>query len=93
MTIPPEAGFGPRHEALVQTLPLARLQATGEVRVGTKLQAQTAKGPLEVVVVAIDGDSVTVDGNHPLAGRTVEARVEVLDVRLATPHEQQFGMG
>lgn len=93
VTIPPEAGFGPRHEALVQTLPRARLQASGEVRIGTKLSAQTAKGPLEVVVVATDGDTITVDGNHPLAGRTVEARVEVLDVRLATPHEQQFGFG
>ena len=93
VTIAPEAGFGPRHEALVQTLPRARLQAGGEVRVGAKLSAQTAKGPLEVTVVAIDGDSVTVDGNHPLAGRTVEARVEVVDVRLATPHEQQFGLG
>lgn len=93
VTIPPEAGFGPRHEALVQTLPRERLQASGEVGVGSRLSAQTAKGPLEVVVVATDGDSVTVDGNHPLAGRTVEARVEVLDVRLATPHEQQFGLG
>jgi len=61
--------------------------------VGAKLTAQTARGPLEVVVVAVDGDSLTVDGNHPLAGRTVEARVEVVDVRLATPHEQQFGLG
>jgi FKBP-type peptidyl-prolyl cis-trans isomerase SlyD len=61
--------------------------------VGTKLAAQTAKGPLDVVVVAVDGDTVTVDGNHPLAGRSVEARVEVVDVRLATPHELQFGIG
>ena len=42
---------------------------------------------------AVDGDTVTVDGNHPLAGRTVEALVEVVDVRLATPEEQQFGLG
>jgi FKBP-type peptidyl-prolyl cis-trans isomerase SlyD len=93
VTIAPEAGFGPRHEALVQTLPRSRLQAAGEVAVGTKLAAQTAKGPLDVVVVAVDGDTVTVDGNHPLAGRSVEARVEVVDVRLATPHELQFGIG
>ena len=91
--IAPEAGFGPRHEALVQTLPRRRLQASGDVGVGSRLNAQTARGPLEVVVVAIDGETVVVDGNHPLAGRTVEARVEVVDVRLATPHEQQFGLG
>ncbi len=93
VTIAPEAGFGPRHEALVQTVPRARLQAADEVRVGAKLAAQTARGPLDVVVVGVDDETVTVDGNHPLAGRTVEARVQVVDVRLATPHELQFGLG
>lgn len=93
VTIAPEAGFGPRHEQLVQTLPLAKLQASAPPRVGAKLTAQTAKGPLDVVVTAVDADTLTVDGNHPLAGRTVEALVEVVDVRLATPEEQQFGLG
>ncbi|HRO28666.1 MAG TPA: FKBP-type peptidyl-prolyl cis-trans isomerase [Luteimonas sp.] len=93
VTIAPTAGFGPRHEPLVQVLPRSRLQASAEPVVGARLAAQTAKGPLDVVVVAVDADTVTVDGNHPLAGRTVEAQVEVVDVRLATPHEQQFGLG
>lgn len=92
VTIAPEAGFGPRHDALVQTLPRDRLQASVEPAVGAKLTAQTARGPLDVVVTAVDGDAITVDGNHPLAGRTVEALVEVVDVRLATPEEQQFGL-
>ena len=93
VTIAPEAGFGPRHEQLVQVLPRAKLQASAEPRVGAKLTAQTAGGPLDVVVTAVDADTVTVDGNHPLAGRTVDALVEVVDVRLATPEEQQFGLG
>ena len=93
VTIAPEAGFGPRHELLVQTLPRDKLGASAAPAVGAKLTAQTAKGPLEVVVTAIDDDTVTVDGNHPLAGRTVQAQVEVVDVRLATPEEQQFGLG
>ena len=92
VTIAPEAGFGPRHDALVQTLPRATLQAGAMPQVGARLTAQTAKGPLDVVVTAVDGDTITVDGNHPLAGRTVEASVEVVDVRLATPEEQQFGL-
>ncbi|MCA0395352.1 MAG: peptidylprolyl isomerase [Proteobacteria bacterium] len=92
VTIAPEAGFGPRHDALVQTLPRATLQAGAMPQVGARLTAQTAKGPLDVVVTAVDGDTITVDGNHPLAGRTVEASVKVVDVRLATPEEQQFGL-
>ena len=92
VTIAPESGFGPRHEELVQVVPRERLQAAATPQVGAKLSAQTARGPLEVVVTAIDDERVTVDGNHPLAGRTVEARVEVVDVRLATAEEQQFGL-
>ena len=93
VTVPPEKGFGPRHEALVQTHPRSILKDGAEPEVGGTLDAQTAKGPLEVVVTAVDADSITVDGNHPLAGRTFRAEVEVLDVRLATPDEIQFGLG
>ncbi|WP_101924939.1 MULTISPECIES: FKBP-type peptidyl-prolyl cis-trans isomerase [Luteimonas] len=90
--IPPEQGFGPRHDGLVQVLPKATFTGSGIPAVGEKLRAQTEKGPLEVVVTAIDGDSITVDGNNPLAGRTLRADVEVLDVRVATPQEIQFGL-
>ncbi|WP_043689322.1 FKBP-type peptidyl-prolyl cis-trans isomerase [Luteimonas huabeiensis] len=93
VTVPPERGFGPRHEALVQSVPREVLQASAEPVVGQKLKAETTRGPLEVVVTAIDGDTLVVDGNHPLAGRTFVAEVEVVDVRLATPHELQFGLG
>ena len=92
VSIAPEAGFGPRHEALVQTLSRSQLSSSTEPVVGTRLAAETAKGPLEVVVTAVEGDRITVDGNHPLAGRVVDALVEVVDVRLATPEEQQFGV-
>lgn len=90
--VAPEDGFGPRHEALVQTLPRKLLGADSQPRVGARLKAQTARGPLDVVVTAVEGDNLTVDGNHPLAGRPFRAQVEVVDVRLATPEEQQFGI-
>ncbi len=93
VTVPPEQGFGPRHEALVQTVPRDVLDVRSEPVVGQKLQAQTARGPLDVVVTAVEADCVHVDGNHPLAGRPFVADVEVVDVRLATPDELQFGLG
>lgn len=90
--IAPEQGFGKRYEELVQTLPRSMLGDGAAPRVGAKLKAQTARGPLDVVVTAVEGDTLTVDGNHPLAGRPFRARVEVVDVRLATPQELQFGV-
>ncbi|MEN1942932.1 peptidylprolyl isomerase [Luteimonas sp. MJ293] len=93
VTVPPEKGFGPRFESLVQSHPLSIISDGATPEVGDRLNAQTANGPLEVKVIAVDGDTVTVDGNHPLAGRTFQAGLEVVDVRVATPGEIQFGLG
>ena len=90
--IPPEQGFGPRHDSLVQRLPRSTFTGNSVPAVGEKLRAQTERGPLDVVVTALDADSITVDGNNPLAGRTLRAEVEVLNVRVATPQEIQFGL-
>jgi len=90
--IPPERGFGPRHDSLVQTLPRSMFTGTVVPAVGEKLRAQTEKGPLDVVVTALDAGHITVDGNNPLAGRTLRADVEVLSVRVATAQEIQFGL-
>lgn len=90
--IPPERGFGPRHDSLVQTLPRTVFSGSNIPSVGEKLRAQTEKGPLDVVVTALSADAITVDGNNPLAGRTLRADVEVVAVRVATPQEIQFGL-
>lgn len=91
--VAPGDGFGQRHDALVQVLPRSMWRAPAEPKVGDRLETSTAKGPLDVVVTAVEGDSITVDGNHPLAGRRFRAEVEVLAVRVPTPDEIQFGLG
>jgi FKBP-type peptidyl-prolyl cis-trans isomerase SlyD len=92
VVVAPEDGFGQRHEALVQTLPRTMWRAPSEPKVGDKLETTTASGPLEVVVTGVTDDSITVDGNHPLAGRAFRAEVEVVAVRVPTPDEVQFGI-
>jgi len=92
--IAPDQGFGKRHDALVQDLPMGMLGDGASVpAVGARLKAQTARGPLDVVVTAVHGTTITVDGNHPLAGRPFRARVEVVDVRPATAEETESGLG
>jgi FKBP-type peptidyl-prolyl cis-trans isomerase SlyD len=92
VTVDPQRGFGPHHPELVQTLPRSAFNGTTAPVVGSRLRAQTARGPLDVVVTSVDEDSIGVDGNHPLAGKTFRLDVEVVDVRLATPEEIQFGV-
>lgn len=58
---------------------------------GVEVQAETPDGPISFMVMAIEGDEVVLDANHPLAGKTLTFDVEVVDVRQATPDEIAHG--
>jgi FKBP-type peptidyl-prolyl cis-trans isomerase SlyD len=75
----------------VQRVPRRALQGIPNIRVGLRLQTQTAEGPRTVVVTNVMGDMVTLDGNHPLAGKALNFEVEVTDVRPATEEELSHG--
>lgn len=90
--VAPEKGYGMPVEALVQTVPA---EAFGEeikqVEVGMRFQAETEQGPVPVVVTAIEDGMVTVDGNHPLAGKQLFFDISITDVRDATEEEVEHG--
>ena len=56
-----------------------------------RLQARTGHGTRAVSVTRISGDMVTLDGNHPLAGKNLHFQVEVAEVRAATDAELSHG--
>ncbi|RXR07167.1 FKBP-type peptidyl-prolyl cis-trans isomerase [Pseudoxanthomonas composti] len=87
----PELGYGPRIEQLVQQVPRQSFPDADTVSVGMQFEARTQQGPLIVTVTHIGDDSVTVDGNHPLAGQTLNFEVNVADVRAATLQEANDG--
>jgi FKBP-type peptidyl-prolyl cis-trans isomerase SlyD len=61
-------------------------------RVGAEFEAQNAKGESIVLTVTrIEGDKITVDANHPLAGQNISFEVTVQDIRDATPEEIRDG--
>lgn len=81
VTIPAEAAYGPRRDDAVQQLDREKVPAGIEVQVGTQLQARTADGGvLPITVVGVDEQSVTVDANHPLAGKDLVFDVELVEV-------------
>lgn len=53
--------------------------------------ADTDQGPIPVEVTEVDGDEVVVDGNHMLAGQTLDFDVEVVALRAATEEEAAHG--
>lgn len=89
--IPPEQGYGPRHDAMVQEVPRSAFPDIDAVKPGMQFEARTERGPLVVTVTRIGDEQVTVDGNHPLAGQTLHFEVEVADVREATEQESNQG--
>ena len=56
-----------------------------------RFQATSQHGADNVVVIAVEGDTITVDANHPLAGETLTFNVTIRDVRPATPEEIAHG--
>lgn len=86
-TISPEMAYGERVDQLVQALPKSNFPDPNNLQVGMQFQASSEAGPLNLTVVEVKDDTVTVDGNHPLAGVTLNFDVEVVDVREATEEE------
>ncbi len=91
VAIPPDQAYGERNDSLRQEVPKDRFDGAEDLEVGMQFHAQTEAGPLVVTVVGIEGDTVTVDGNHPLAGMTLTFDVKVVEVREASSEELDHG--
>jgi FKBP-type peptidyl-prolyl cis-trans isomerase SlyD len=92
VSIPAEEGYGLRDEAKTQVVPRNMFPDDVEIEVGMPFHAEGPEGQmLMVTVAAIDGDQITVDGNHPLAGENLHFEVTVRDVRDASAEELEHG--
>ena len=91
VAVSPEEGYGEVQEALVQEVPREAFQGVEDIEAGMQFQAQTQGGPLMVTVTKVEGDTVTVDGNHPLAGETLNFDVQITNVREASAEELEHG--
>ena len=85
--VDPENGYGAPNPALEQVVPRDRFQGVEDLDIGMQFQANTEQGPVSVRVTKVEEDDVTVDGNHPLAGKHLNFSVTVLEVRLGTDEE------
>lgn len=84
-------GYGEYDSALVQRVPRRALKGVPNLKVGMRLQTQGAHGARAVTVTQVVGDMVTLDGNHPLAGKNLNFEVQIAAVREATAEELTHG--
>ena len=86
ITVDADQGYGPHRSEMVMEVPRDRFGF--EVEVGSVIQAEAPDGRSHyLMVVGVSDEKVTVDGNHPLAGRSLHFEVSVESVREATEEE------
>ena len=91
VAVSPADGYGVRNDSLKQEVPREQFQGIDDLSVGMQFQADSSAGPVVVTVVEISDSTITVDGNHPLAGVNLNFSVTVRDIREATEEELQHG--
>lgn len=92
IVVPAERGYGVRETELIQKVPRARLPVD-DLKVGDQFQTGPDRQAPVVTVLAIEGDQVLLDANHPLAGEELHFDVEVVAVRAATAAELSAAQG
>ncbi|CAN5357457.1 peptidylprolyl isomerase [soil metagenome] len=86
LDLSPADAFGDLDDNLLRTIP--KKDFPPGVKVGGSLQGMNDAGQEQIfTVVKIKGDQVLLDGNHPLAGKSLRVGVEVVSVRAATAEE------
>jgi len=90
LELAPQDAFGERNESLLQTIP--KTQFPPGIKVGGQLEGRSEDGQSYVFnVLKIKGDTVYLDGNHPMAGKTLRFSIRVLEVRQASEEEIAHG--
>jgi FKBP-type peptidyl-prolyl cis-trans isomerase SlyD len=91
VTVPPGQAYGERDENLVQPVPRDAFKGVPEIKPGMRFTASNGQHQRLVTVVGVSDEAVTVDANHPLAGKSLNFDVTVVEVRAATAEEMQHG--
>jgi len=82
ITIAKEDAYGDRREELTQQISRKQIPPSINPEVGQRLQMQQPDGQaFEVVVSALDDESVTIDANHPLAGETLHFDIKLEEIK------------
>jgi len=92
LVIEPVDAYGEYNPNLTQVVDRSMFDANDNIEAGMQFQAQDQEGHVMVITVAkVEGEEITIDGNHPLAGATLHYDIKVIDIRDATDEELSHG--
>ena len=92
VSIEPQDAYGEYSAELITNLGREMFEGVDQLEVGMQFHASAPDGGMQIVTIRdIDGDQVTIDGNHPLAGQQLNFKVKVVSVRAASEEELAHG--
>ena len=80
VTIAPEDAYGETDPELLFTVPRAQVPDHIPLTVGVPLQLSNEQGQMDVTITEVGADEITLDANHPLAGKTLTFEIEIVSV-------------
>jgi FKBP-type peptidyl-prolyl cis-trans isomerase SlyD len=89
--VAPEEGYGHYDDELLFSVPKESFKEPEKVEIGMSVEVQSKEGMRILQIKNIDGESVLLDGNHPLAGATLHFEISISEVREATAEELSHG--
>jgi len=89
--VEPENAYGERDSGLVKIVARDMFGEIEKLESGMQFEAEGEDGVEVVTISEVNDDGVTVDGNHPLAGVTLNFDIKVVDVREASAEELEHG--
>jgi FKBP-type peptidyl-prolyl cis-trans isomerase SlyD len=87
VVVEPVDGYGEYDERLVTEVNRAEFPEGAEIKAGARFDAESGSGPVSVTVTRVADDVITVDANHPFAGKRLFFSVKIVSVRDATREE------
>ncbi len=91
ISVPPEEAYGVWDQEKVMDIPKSQFSGVESVEAGMQFSVQGEAGEEVVTVSKVEGETVTIDANHPLAGKTLAFDVTIVGIRDATAEELDHG--
>lgn len=79
-TIPPEEAYGDRREDMIIKLDRSQFPPEADPEVGLQVYLQAGEQPVPATIVAVQDESIVLDANHQLAGKTLVFDIELVSV-------------
>lgn len=87
----PSEGYGEYNQNAVFQVPRDKFPAGSDIQVGMRVEGEGPEGTHSFIVLGLSEEEVTLDANHPLAGKNLNFDVEIIEVREATDQELAHG--